>query len=130
MTARAAECQYRTFRVPPYTGTAHGHLGCNLAVVDDKDSAAATHHGAAQNRQTEVERAWGQLARKGANSGSQGMAHALREGPWKLVLDIERDKPAALYNLAEDLAEQKNLIEKFPEKARDLLDLPTTTARN
>ena len=43
------------------------------------------------------------------------MAHALREGPWKLVLDIQ-DQPAALYNLAEDLAELKNLI-KEPAQA-------------
>jgi hypothetical protein len=43
------------------------------------------------------------------STGSDGMAHALRAGSWKLVLDM-RDKPAALYNLAEDLAEQKNLI--------------------
>ena len=38
------------------------------------------------------------------------MAHALREGPWKLVLDIANDKPAALYNLDDDLTEQKNLL--------------------
>jgi arylsulfatase A len=49
-------------------------------------------------------------AQTGARSGSDGMAHALREGPWKLVLDIAGDRPAALYNLAEDLGERTNLL--------------------
>lgn len=63
-------------------------------------------------REREIQRnkAWNAVAKKGARSGSQGMAHALREGSWKLVLDIEHDKPAALYNLADDLTEQNNLI--------------------
>ena len=45
------------------------------------------------------------------NSGSpsDGMAHALREGSWKLTFDIQ-DKPAALYDLAADLGELNNLI--------------------
>ncbi|HAK95414.1 MAG TPA: hypothetical protein DCM87_10510 [Planctomycetes bacterium] len=64
-----------------------------------------------QQRQAAANKAWNQIARKGAKSGSQGMAHALREGSWKLVLDIEGDKPAALYDLAADLGEQKNLID-------------------
>ncbi len=42
-------------------------------------------------------------------SSSDHMPHALREGDWKLTLNIV-DQPAALYNLAEDLAEKKNLI--------------------
>ena len=46
------------------------------------------------------------------------MAHALREGPWKLVFDIEHDAPAALYNLADDLTEQKNLIGEPAQKDR------------
>jgi hypothetical protein len=37
------------------------------------------------------------------------MAHALRDGPWKLTFDMQ-DKPVALYNLAEDLPERKNRI--------------------
>ncbi len=57
-----------------------------------------------------MNKAWNEIAKKGRNSGSDGMAHALREGPWKLVFNIEHDKPVALYNLAEDLAEQTNLI--------------------
>jgi arylsulfatase A-like enzyme len=63
-----------------------------------------------QEREAATNKAWNETARKGAKSGSHGMAHALREGTWKLVLDIENDKPAALYDLADDLAEQKNLI--------------------
>lgn len=63
-------------------------------------------------------RAWTQAAKKGGTSGSDGMAHALREGPWKLVLDIANDKPAALYNLDEDLAEQKNLLAEAAQADR------------
>jgi arylsulfatase A-like enzyme len=63
-----------------------------------------------QEREAARSRAWNAIARKGAKSGSHGMAHALREGEWKLVLDIEHDKPVALYNLADDLSEQKNLV--------------------
>ncbi|MFA6546662.1 MAG: arylsulfatase [Limisphaerales bacterium] len=46
---------------------------------------------------------------KPAKSPSDHMPHALREGAWKLTLNIA-DQPAALHNLDEDLAEQKNLI--------------------
>lgn len=63
-----------------------------------------------QDRQAAKNRAWNQIAKKGASSGSDGMAHALREGPWKLVFDIEHDAPVALYNLDDDLTEQTNLI--------------------
>jgi hypothetical protein len=45
------------------------------------------------------------------------MAHALREGPWKLTFNLQ-DKPVALYNLAEDLAEQKNRIDDPPQADR------------
>ncbi len=65
---------------------------------------------APQQRQTAKNRAWNEIARKGAGSGSDGMAHALRQGSWKLVFNIEHDKPVALYNLEDDLAEQSNLI--------------------
>jgi arylsulfatase A-like enzyme len=61
-------------------------------------------------RQAAQNRVWNEIARKGAKSGSDGMAHALREGPWKLVFDIEHDQPVALYHLADDLAEQTNRI--------------------
>jgi arylsulfatase A-like enzyme len=64
----------------------------------------------AQERQAAMNKAWNEIAKKGAKSGSDGMAHALREGPWKLVFNIEHDKPVALYNLADDLTEQQNLI--------------------
>ena len=42
----------------------------------------------------------------------------LREGPWKLVFDIEHDAPAALYHLADDLTEQKNLIGEAAQQDR------------
>jgi arylsulfatase A-like enzyme len=61
-------------------------------------------------RQAARNRAWNEIAKKGQSSGSHGMAHALREGPWKLVFDIEHDQPVALYNLENDLAEQTNLF--------------------
>ncbi|MBI5690369.1 MAG: sulfatase-like hydrolase/transferase [Verrucomicrobia bacterium] len=63
-------------------------------------------------------KAWNQVAKKGATSGSDGMAHALREGSWKLVFDIANDKPAALYDLASDLKELKNLIADPAQAAR------------
>ena len=46
------------------------------------------------------------------------MAHALREGAWKLVFNIEHDKPVALYNLTDDLAEKKNLIAESAQAER------------
>ena len=45
---------------------------------------------------------------------SDGMAHALYEGDWKLVIDIS-DKPAALYDLKNDLAERHNLVADAPQ---------------
>lgn len=72
----------------------------------------------ANQREAAKNKAWNQVAEKGAKSGSDGMAHALRDGPWKLVLDIAQDKPAALYHLANDLAEKKNLIADPAHAAR------------
>lgn len=46
---------------------------------------------------------------------------AIRVGDWKLV--AARDDPWELYNLAEDRGETRNLVEKFPEKARELEEL-------
>jgi arylsulfatase A-like enzyme len=46
---------------------------------------------------------------KRSNPASGGMAHALYEGPWKLVLNIQ-DRPAALYHLEKDPTERHNLI--------------------
>jgi len=56
-----------------------------------------------------ADQAFARAAQAAANTGSDGMAHALREGPWKLTFDMQ-DKPVALYNLAEDVVEQKNRI--------------------
>ena len=52
---------------------------------------------------------------------SDGMAHALYEGDWKLVLDIA-DEPAALYDLAADLKEQHNLL-SVPAQAQRVTDM-------
>lgn len=71
-----------------------------------------------EERRKAKNRALGQIARKGAGSGSDGMAHALREGSWKLVFDIEHDRPVALYNLAGDLAEQHNLVAEAGQAGR------------
>lgn len=65
-----------------------------------------------------INQAWNRLSRKGAKSGSDGMAHALREGTWKLVFDIELDRPVALYDLAADLTEQKNLVAEAGQAGR------------
>ena len=70
------------------------------------------------DRQKAKNKAFNQIAKIGAKSGSDGIAHALREGPWKLVFDIEHDKAVALYNLADDLTEQKNLIGDETQKER------------
>ncbi len=54
---------------------------------------------------------------KRVESTSDGMAHALYEGDWKLVLDIA-DHPAALYDLKNDLVERRNLITEAEQAAR------------
>ncbi len=46
---------------------------------------------------------------------------AIRDGDWKLVEFYEYNK-VELYNLANDLGEQKNLAEKMPGKAKELQD--------
>ena len=45
---------------------------------------------------------------------------AIRSGDWKLIEFFE-DGKLELYNLKEDLSEQKNLAETYPEKAAALL---------
>jgi arylsulfatase A-like enzyme len=55
----------------------------------------------------EAKRAQAQAARQ--NRASDGMAHAIYEGDWKLVIDM-KDQAVALYNLRADLPEQKNRI--------------------
>ena len=53
----------------------------------------------------------------------------IRDGDWKLIntkrsqgftSDRGKDYPLELFNLAEDLSEENNLIEEMPEKAKDL----------
>jgi arylsulfatase A-like enzyme len=57
-----------------------------------------------------------QLKQSGATT-SDGMAHALYDGDWKLVLNSE-DQPAALYDLQRDRIEQHNLIAAREHTAR------------
>jgi hypothetical protein len=45
------------------------------------------------------------------------MAHALREGSWKLNINIQ-DQPAALFDLSRDLAETNNLISDPAQRER------------
>ncbi len=71
-----------------------------------------------EERKKAKNQALNQVAKKGEKAGSDGMAHALREGAWKLVFDIEHNQPTALYNLADDLKEQKNLINDEAQKER------------
>ena len=77
-----------------------------------RSSKAGAPKRTAQERQTAQNKAWNEIAKKGAKSGSDGMAHALREGPWKLVFNIEHDKPVALYNLADDLGRAEESVRR------------------
>ncbi len=46
---------------------------------------------------------------------------AMRDGPWKLVTGQKNPKGVHLYNLADDLAEQNDLAEKHPDRAKAML---------
>lgn len=47
--------------------------------------------------------------------------HAVRSGDWKLVVTgTEEGERMELFNLSEDLSEQTDLIEQYPEEARQL----------
>jgi len=59
----------------------------------------------------------------------QGNRAAIRNGPWKLVTSYaarageakgKENVAPELYNLADDLAETKNLADQHPEKVREL----------
>jgi arylsulfatase A-like enzyme len=50
-------------------------------------------------------------------SGSDGMAHAVLAGDWKLTLGLD-DQPAALYYLSNDPAERTNLLAEPAQQAR------------
>ena len=45
----------------------------------------------------------------------KNLLHGMRQGDWK-ILGTDLEKDAALYNLAKDPSEKKNLAEKKPEK--------------
>jgi arylsulfatase A len=44
---------------------------------------------------------------------------AMRDGPWKLM--TEKKQPPQLFNLAEDLGEQKDLAAKYPERLKNMV---------
>jgi arylsulfatase A-like enzyme len=50
-----------------------------------------------------------------------GRSHAVRKGNWKLVVQAPAAGPAMLFNLAEDIAEAKDLAVAHPDKLRELL---------
>jgi arylsulfatase A-like enzyme len=50
-----------------------------------------------------------------------GYSKAVRKGDWKLYVN-ERASKVLLYNIKDDLSEQKNLSEINPEKAKELQD--------
>ena len=64
---------------------------------------------------------------------AKGM-HAIRIGDWKFIdntppegfpekkMNQFRDEKPQLYNLADDPGEQMDLLEQYPEKAKQLLD--------
>lgn len=45
---------------------------------------------------------------------------AVRQGPWKLVLNQNRKTPVELFNLQDDLAEANNLATKHPERVQQM----------
>ncbi|MFO0943208.1 MAG: arylsulfatase [Pirellulales bacterium] len=47
---------------------------------------------------------------------------SLREGPWKLVLESEKDSTASvqLFNLNEDIGESNNLATKYPDRVKSM----------
>lgn len=48
---------------------------------------------------------------------NQGNRSAVRQGPWKLVVNAKsQDSPLGLYNLDDDVAEEHNLAEQHPER--------------
>lgn len=66
---------------------------------------------------------WASLSNKG------GRSEAMRDGPWKLVVNHPKAKPGTfdnekieLYNLKNDHAESINLVAKHPERAEKMLN--------
>ncbi|QDT92081.1 sulfatase-like hydrolase/transferase [Gimesia algae] len=45
---------------------------------------------------------------------------AVRQGPWKLLLNQTRKDPVELYNLSQDLSESKNLVEAQPQRVQQM----------
>lgn len=51
------------------------------------------------------------------------LAHAIRQGPWKLIAPAGPKMAAELYNLDDDPEEKKNLFATHPDKAKELRTL-------
>lgn len=45
---------------------------------------------------------------------------AIRQGPWKLVLNQNRKAPVELFYLKNDLSEAKNLVEDYPQRVQKM----------
>ncbi|WP_343563352.1 sulfatase-like hydrolase/transferase [Sphingobacterium sp.] len=50
----------------------------------------------------------------------RGVAKAVRHAEWKLI--VVKDDPILLFNLKNDLKEQHNLAEKYPDRVKDMLN--------
>jgi arylsulfatase A len=57
-------------------------------------------------------------------TGGPNTPLAIRQGPWKYIQPGPRSGNAALlYNLADDLGEQKNVAAQHPDKVKELAAL-------
>jgi arylsulfatase A-like enzyme len=55
----------------------------------------------------------------------RGGRRALRQGPWKLVqYDVNAEPPGKpeLYNLEEDIGEENDLSNQYPDRVKDMFD--------
>jgi len=47
---------------------------------------------------------------------------AMRDGPWKLIIDGKGTKGVGLYNLDKDVGEQHNLADEYPQRVEAMLE--------
>ena len=52
---------------------------------------------------------------------AHGKSRAMRDGDWKLVDESAGRKPPALFNLKQDLGEQRNLAKQNPEQVKGMI---------
>ena len=45
---------------------------------------------------------------------------AMRQGPWKLIMNQTRKEPIELYDLTRDMSESKNLADNQPQRVRQM----------